>query len=267
MSGLAEIVASEEPWYHTFELPGGVVTDGFFDLRPVAEKIPMPKSLAGMRCLDAAACEGFWSFEMRKRGASEVVSVDLPDTTEQDWQGSPGEETLEAGSGVANRHFRIVRDALAETEVERVDMNLYDLSAEAIGTFDYVFVGNILIHLADPARALRAIGSVMKPDAQLLSLEPNSLALSALSPWLATGQLWDWDDQARWWTPNRAGHRRIVEAAGFKVERQGGILFQPFGLGTPKWPARRPRGLRELIYWSTVRRIGVSSGWVSAVSR
>src|ERR1051325_3342075 len=33
-------------WYHTLELPGGVVTPGMFDTRPAAAKIPMPSSLA-----------------------------------------------------------------------------------------------------------------------------------------------------------------------------------------------------------------------------
>lgn len=81
MSDLAQEVRRLAPWYHTFELPGGVVTDGYFDLRGVAGQLPLPASLAGKRCLDAAACEGFWSFEMARRGAAEVVSLDLPDTS------------------------------------------------------------------------------------------------------------------------------------------------------------------------------------------
>jgi hypothetical protein len=58
MSDLAQEVRRLAPWYHTFELPGGVVTDGYFDLRGVAGRLPLPASLAGKRCLDAAACEG-----------------------------------------------------------------------------------------------------------------------------------------------------------------------------------------------------------------
>jgi hypothetical protein len=34
-------------WYHTFDLPGGIVTPGLFDHR----KLPIPASLAGLRCL------------------------------------------------------------------------------------------------------------------------------------------------------------------------------------------------------------------------
>ena len=260
----SEEVARLAPWYHTFELPGSVVTDGYFDLRRVVGKIPLPDSLAGKRCLDAAACEGFWSFEVARRGAAEVVSVDLPDTSQQDWQGLPSEETLATGAGRANEHFAYVRDALGHRNVARIDLNLYDIHPDRLGTFDYVFAGNILIHLADPARALRALRSVMRPGAEILSLEATSFVLSVLSPRLPLGQLWDWDDQARWWTPNRAAHRRLLHAAGFEVIDSGGPLFQPFGRLIPRWPDRVPRNPRELLFWLVVRRLGPVSGWVRA---
>jgi tRNA (mo5U34)-methyltransferase len=267
MNELAAEVERLGPWYHTFDLPGGVTTEGFFDLRGVAGKIPLPESLEGKRVLDAAANEGFWSFELSRRGAEEVVSVDLPDTTEQDWQGVPDEGRLTHGKGLANEHFFRIRDVLKADNVERVDMNLYDVDPETLGTFDYVFIGNVLMHLADPARALRALRSVMRPGAELLSLEGISLVLSVLSPRLPLGQLWDWDDQARWWTLNKAAHRRVLHAAGFEVLDQGGPLFQPFGKAIPKWPDRIPRAPRELLYWLVVRRIGPASGWVRARAR
>lgn len=264
MSELAQVVREKGPWYHTFELPAGVRTDGLFDLRPVARKLPLPDSLHGKRCLDAAACEGFWSVELARRGAAEVVSLDLPETDRQDWQGIQPPEVRRAGTGMANDHFELVRDALRLGNVHRVDLNIYDISPDRLGTFDYVFIGNVLIHLADPARALRAIATAMSPDSQLLSLEATSLALTLLSPRLPLGQLWDWDDQPRWWTPNKAAHRRLLHAAGFEVLDHGGPLFQPFGNGMQAWPERLPRTLRELLYWGFVRRIGPASAWVRA---
>jgi tRNA (mo5U34)-methyltransferase len=258
-------VERRAPWYHTFELPQGVLTDGYFDLRRVESLLPLPVSLQGKRCLDAAACEGFWSFALGKRGADEVVSLDLPDTAEQDWQGTDEGSERTVGTGLANDHFFFVRDALGVDNVERVDMNIYDASPQRLGSFDYVFVGNVLVHLADPARALRALRSVMRPGAELLSLEPNSLALSVVSPWLPAGQLWDWDDQARWWTPNRAAHRRFLTASGLDVVQQGRMLWQPFGAGMRSRPPRFSRHPRELLFWGVVRRFGVASGWVRAV--
>src|ERR1700712_4802613 len=133
MSDLAEEVRRLAPWYHTFELPEGVVTDGYFDLRSVVGKLPLPASLAGMRCLDAAACEGFWSFELARRGAAEVISLALPDTDRQDRQGLPSREVRRAGSGMANEHFAFVQRALGADTVRRVDMNVYDADPGLLG--------------------------------------------------------------------------------------------------------------------------------------
>jgi tRNA (mo5U34)-methyltransferase len=252
------------PYYHTFDLPGGTATKGYFDLRRVARKVPLPASLVGRRCLDAAACEGFWSFEMARRGAAEVVSVDLPDPAQQDWQGLAYGQRGQPGAGLANEHFHVIRRALGVGNVERVDMNVYDVSPEALGAFDYVFAGNILIHLSDPVQALRALRSVMRPGSELLSLEATSWVLSKLSPRILVAQLWDHDDQNRWWTPNKAAHRRLLHAAGFEVLDHGGPLFQPFGAVLPRWPTKLPRGPRDLLFWLIVRRIGPASSWVRA---
>jgi SAM-dependent methyltransferase len=196
-----------------------------------------------------------------------VVSLDLPDTAAQDWQGVASDEVRQVGTGVANQHFELVRRALGATTVTRVDLNLYDADPSTLGTFDYVFLGNALIHLADPTRALRALRSVLRPDGELLSLEATSLALSLLSPRRPLAQLWDWDEQPRWWTPNKAAHRRLVQAAGFEVLGQGGPLFQPFGGVLPRWPRRPQASFRELVFWAFVRRVGPASGWVRARPR
>jgi tRNA (mo5U34)-methyltransferase len=47
------------PWYHTLDLPGGVVTPGEFDLRSVALRPPVSASLRGTRCLDVGTRDGF----------------------------------------------------------------------------------------------------------------------------------------------------------------------------------------------------------------
>ena len=140
------------------------MTSGYFDLRGVVDKLPLPSSLAGRRCLDAAACEGFWSFELARRGAAEVVSLDLPDTSRQDWQGLPSEEVRRAGTGLANQHFRLAaRRARAQSTSSAWTSTCTTPTRLVLGRFDYVFVGNVLIHLADPARALRALRRLIRP--------------------------------------------------------------------------------------------------------
>jgi SAM-dependent methyltransferase len=253
----------ELDWYHTFDLPGGIVTPGLFDHRRVVRHLPIPESLAGKRCLDAASADGFFAFELARRGASEVVSVDLADASRQDWQRKPGDLTAAArGTGRAATAFDVVRDALG-LDVQRVDSSLYDLAPASLGSFDFVFMGNILLHLADPARALRAVRSVTKADGTLLSYEAISLPMTLLRPRTPTAQLWH-EHHAQWWTPNLAGHRRLLYAGGWEIERTGGPRFQPFGKRMPRFPDRIPRRPREWVFWTFTRRFGGATAWALA---
>src|SRR5262249_5899818 len=153
----AEVGATD--WYHTIELPDGTSTPGRYDLRPVARRLPLPASLQGRRCLDVGTADGFWAFEMERRGAAEVVAVDT-DPEHLDWP--PNVLDVEASTRVAldrRPAFFIARRLLASS-VEHRTMTVYDISPEALGTFDLVFVGSLLLHLRDPVRALTAIRSV-----------------------------------------------------------------------------------------------------------
>src|SRR5918997_2973506 len=100
------------PWYHTLDLGEGVVTRGMFDHRPIMGRYPLPADLAGLRCLDVGTMDGYWAFEMERRGAREVVAVDAPDPLSLDWPAS-----LRAGAGKAldetkDRRFALAREAL-----------------------------------------------------------------------------------------------------------------------------------------------------------
>ena len=255
---LDELVAATK-WYHSFDLPGGISTRGFYDHRRMAHKVPIPRDLSGKRCLDVASSDGFWAFQMAQRGAAEVVSVDLDDHSRQDWQGvSVGETDRARGSGRAHRAFDIVNRAL-DAGVKRCDLSVYDLSPETLGTFDFVFMGNVLLHLRDPALALGAVRSVS--GGEFLSFECVSMPLTILRPFTPTAQLWH-DDEPRWWTPNVAGHRRLVRAAGFAVVDARFPLLQPFGELIPRRPPKIPWRLRDWTFWLFVRRFGVASQWL-----
>lgn len=96
-------------WYHTIELPGGIVTRGYYDHRRLVSRLPIPASLAGRRCLDLASADGFWAFELARRGAAAVVSVDLSDASRQDWQGGPSlQADRSAGTGRAQRALSLI---------------------------------------------------------------------------------------------------------------------------------------------------------------
>jgi tRNA (mo5U34)-methyltransferase len=245
-------------WYHTYDFGGGLVTRGFFDLRDVVKKLPFPESMQGMRCIDLASSSGFFAFEMARRGG-EVISLDLDDDAQRDPQGTKVHSTP---AGATRRSFETARELLG-LDVERVSMNLYDLSPEQLGTFDFVFLGNVLLHLSDPGRALKGARSIT--DGHFLSFETISMTLSLTRPRTACAALSE-TDGARWWTPNAKGHRRLLEAANFEIVDSKFPLWQKFGTGMTKWPKK---GLRagegrmgpKLAYWGLTRRIGVPSAY------
>ena len=75
---MEEAVDAVPLWYHTLELAPGVVTPGWFDLRPIVSLLPWP-DVRGKRCLDVGTYDGFLAFELERRGAAEVVATDISD--------------------------------------------------------------------------------------------------------------------------------------------------------------------------------------------
>jgi tRNA (mo5U34)-methyltransferase len=76
---------AELGWWHTMEVAPGVVTAGGWDLRATADALPWPtQALTGLRCLDIGTMDGFWAFELERRGASEVLATDVLDTARLD---------------------------------------------------------------------------------------------------------------------------------------------------------------------------------------
>ncbi len=250
---------SQLDWYHTFDLPGGVTTPGMFDHRQFVAKLPLPASLAGLRCLDAAAADGFFGFELARRGA-EVVSLDLVDHHSQDYWGAPKVHFGSVAIGRANRCFSIVRGATG-LDVTRVDGSVYDVESLDLGTFDLVFLGNILLHLEDPIRALRALRTVT--GGQLLSVEPISMPLTLLRPLTPCAQF-SLGDENTFWTANLRGHRALVRAGGFTVSGRGRPILQPMGAMYAARPTRQhlPRSWREIVYWGFTRQFGKATSWV-----
>lgn len=147
-------------WYHSIEVGAGVVTPGMFDHRPYLHHYPIPDRLDGMRVLDVATFDGFWSFEMERRGAAEVVAADIETVGDLDLAPAlrasmPPEELARK----MNRGFALASE-LRQSRVRHETCSVYDLSPERLGKFDLVMCGSLLLHLRDPLRALQAIRSV-----------------------------------------------------------------------------------------------------------
>ena len=223
--------ALEHEWYHTLELAPGVTTPGWFDTRAVVAELPFPASLTGKRCLDVATFDGFWAFEMERRGADEVVAIDLLDLNEADWPITAGSAAKE---GIARRKEvdgYTIAHGLRGSTVQRHELSVYDLTPEAFGTFDFVYLGSLLIHLRDPVRALERVRSVCR--GQLLLVDNIDLLLTALHPRRPVAAL-DGVGRPWWWKLNMAALARMAQVSGFRPVQPPKRIWMPPGLGYPK---------------------------------
>jgi tRNA (mo5U34)-methyltransferase len=229
-------VASVPRWYHCIEVSPGLVTPGLFDLRPIVDRLPWP-DVHGLRCLDVGTSDGFLAFELERRGAAEVLAVDLAAHEQWDWEahmGARGPRYLRAVSGASmGDGFRVARE-LRGSAVQFRALSVYDLASETIGTFDVVVCGSLLLHLRDPLRALAAIRSVCR--GWLLATNQIDLERSVGPRRAPLVRLDGTSGITQWWIPNAAGHRQMLAAAGFAVERRSPLYSIPFG------PAHPPRG-------------------------
>jgi tRNA (mo5U34)-methyltransferase len=181
--------------------------------------------MEGMRCLDVGSRDGFYAFEMERRGAGEIVSLDLDDPALIDFPvARPDPSEIQAELDAGNRAFEVARRAL-DSSVERRFESVYHLDRDTIGSFDFAVIGTLLIHLRDPVEALQGIRRVL--DGPLLMNE---------------GVLYGFDMLRRrpvaelfmrnlpfWWALNPAGLVRVVEAAGFEVLDRGRPYLVPNG--------------------------------------
>jgi len=126
-------------WYHSLRLPSGEVIEGVQTLARLELRIAqfeIPQDLTGKRVLDVGAWDGWFTFEMERRGAS-VVAIDL----------NPGTNFLTA---------RRLMNSRAEYRI----MDVLDLSPDTLGFFDIVLCFGVLYHLKHPLLALERLYSV-----------------------------------------------------------------------------------------------------------
>jgi tRNA (mo5U34)-methyltransferase len=240
VAALREQVARHD-WYHTIELAPGVVTPGWLDTRGLVGPVGFPESLRGERCLDVGTFDGFWALEMERRGAEEVVAIDVLDPLRWDWPALSDPETIrEIGARKARgAGFELVTSTLGAS-IRRLELSVYELDPSLHGEFDFVYVGSLLLHLRDPVRALERIRGVCRGRLLLVDNIDPSLTMFGRSRALAeldgVGRPW-------WWRPNLAGLSRMVEAAGFELMRPARRVRVPAGPGQPR-PRLRPAALR-----------------------
>ncbi len=195
-------IASFPHWYHQIEVAPGVVTPGSNASRDSLERleaIGLPKDAAGLRVLDVGSRDGFFAFEMERRGAR-VVAVDhaRPEAT---------------GFSIAA--------GILESRVTFQTANVYDLTPEMLGTFDLVLFLGILYHLRNPMRALDRVARLLKPGG-LAFVETQVTTNPALAS--LDSPAWEFfpggslhGDQTNKWAPNLPGLCAVLEECELHV--------------------------------------------------
>src|SRR6201986_4321238 len=135
IQGLADQVQSRFR-YQSIDLPDGSVLPGLQTvehLRWRLELFKLPHDLRGKRVLDIGAWDGWFSFECERRGAK-VTAVDC----------------------VALNTFLEARELLG-SKVEYLTLDVGELSAVKLGTFDIVLFFGVLYHLRHPLLGLEKV--------------------------------------------------------------------------------------------------------------
>jgi tRNA (mo5U34)-methyltransferase len=204
-------------WYHSIDLGHGVVTPGFVDHRDQLPYYQLPASLQGMRCLDVATYDGYWAFEMERRGAAEVMALDVARWADCDVPRVILDDVIrmsadkKTGAGFAIAH------ELLGSHVRREICNVYDLSPERQGTFDLVLISDLLLHLRNPQLALERAFSVCRGT--LVVADVYHPLLERYGDVCLTEFCADIPSDT-WWRPNTNTLKAMMRRAGFEEPRE-----------------------------------------------
>jgi tRNA (mo5U34)-methyltransferase len=206
------------PWFHNIEL-GGVATapEHFLGDYPAVKwrrfEHALPADLSGKTVLDIGCNGGFYSIEMKRRGADRVLAVDIdPD------------------------YLRQARFAahIVGADVEFAQLSVYDVAA--LGErFDVVLFLGVLYHLRHPLLALDLIREHVVRDVFVCqSMQRGSAEEAELAedypfsdtaifeepgfPRMAFIEHRYAGDGTNWWVPNRACTAAMLRSAGFAIQ-------------------------------------------------
>lgn len=190
---------AEVNWWHTIDLGNGIVTPGRDATAEKLATLRIPDRLDGLEVLDIGAWDGFFSFEAERRGAKRVVAIDPM------WRN-------ENMPGFDKSGFLLAREILG-SNVEDVDLDLYELSPERIGTFDVVFFLGVLYHVKDPFGAIERVASVTR-DRVILETHVDLIgSRRPMAAFYPNDELRG--DSSNWWGPSPPAVSAMLRAAGF----------------------------------------------------
>jgi tRNA (mo5U34)-methyltransferase len=204
-------------WFHNLDL-GGVKTapDHFLGDYPAIKwdrfSAAIPDDLHGKSVLDVGCNAGFYSIQMKQRGADRVVGIDTDE--------------------------KYLAQARFAAEVSGTDIEFRKLSVYRVGElkeqFDVVLFMGVLYHLRHPLLALELLHEHVVSDLlvaqSLLRGSKESLEVPPDFPFWEE-EVFDDDkfprmyfvekrfanDPTNWWIPNRACFEAMLRSAGFEI--------------------------------------------------
>jgi len=235
-------------WYHTVDLGNGLVTPGIYDYRETIDSFDFPADMTGMTVLDVGSATGFFAFEFERRGAR-VISMELPSL--RDLDRFPGQDVESSLRKIENMMFpesldtpefkrapyserdlywyllegpfRFCREKLG-SRVERCYSTVYDITLERTGVregFDFVFIGDVLIHLLYPLRALAALAPLCRGQLVFAGVLPEGPQEPPAMVYIGGAD--PADDEVAWWHPNLSCLVQMLKKLGFADVDQVGF--------------------------------------------
>jgi tRNA (mo5U34)-methyltransferase len=205
------------PWFHNIELDGIFTAPNHFlgnypqvKWQRFADAIPA--DLKGKSVLDIGCNAGFYSLEMKRRGAEHVLGIDFDDTY------------------LAQARFAA---ATAGLDIEFRKHSVYDIAA--IGRhFDIVLFMGVLYHLRHPLLALDLIREHVMGDLMVFqSMHRGSNDIAEVQknydfedrdpfdqpgfPKLHFIEHRYSNDPTNWWIPNRSCVEAMLRSSGFRI--------------------------------------------------
>jgi tRNA (mo5U34)-methyltransferase len=204
-------------WFHNINLRGIQTAPHHFlgDYPSVKWRLfehAIPPDLSGRSVLDVGCNGGFYSIEMKRRGASRVLGIDSD-----------------------ARYLAQARFAaeVADAEIEFRQMSVYEIPALQ-ERFDVVLFMGVLYHLRHPLLALDILQRFAVRDMLVFqSMLRGSSRVPQVAPDYEFQETTPFDDPAyprmyfvehryagdptNWWIPNRACAEAMLRSAGFHI--------------------------------------------------
>jgi tRNA (mo5U34)-methyltransferase len=217
MEQIQEQVQKLGKWFHNIDLHGiKTAPDHFLGDYPNVKfqrfAQALPQDLSGKTVLDVGCNAGFYSIEMKRRGAARVVGID-------------SDERYLAQA-------RFAADVLG-ADIEFQNRSVYEV-AGLRERFDIVIFMGVLYHLRHPLLALDLLYDTVVKD--VLIFQSMQRGSADVEPLEKDYDFWQTDifdkptfpkmffiehrysqDPTNWWIPNRAGMEAMLRSAGFQI--------------------------------------------------